>query len=107
MTVREEFVSESIQPQGGADTQRMARGEPGLPAEFGWRGDQYRVEGIIEVWKESGPCTHGGTERYLRKHWYRLVMGDGSTWTIYFDRQARSVRERKLRWWLYTRSLGA
>jgi len=105
MATSEEFVSESIEPLGGADTLRMARGEPGLPAEFGWRGDRFRVAGVAETWKESGRCTHS-TERYLRKHWYRLAMADGSTWTVYFDRQARSARDRKRRWWLYTRGAG-
>ena len=103
MALEEQFVSESIQPHGGADTSRMARGEPGLPPEFDWRGDLHRVAGLVETWKESGPCTHGGSERYLRKHWYRLVMDDDSIWTVYFDRQPRSARDRKRRWWLYTR----
>jgi len=105
VTGAEQFVSASLEPVGAYDTSRMARGEPGLPSGFCWRGVEHRVAGVVETWKESGPCSHGGSERYLRKHWYRIAMDDGSIWTVYFDRQARSTRDRKHRWWLYTRRL--
>ena len=93
----ERFVSASLEPVGGRDTSRMARGEPGLPAAFCWGGVEHRVVDVVETWKESGPCSHGGSERYLRKHWYRFVMDDGSTWTVYFDRQARAASAGKQR----------
>ena len=38
---REEFVSEAIQPVvGTTDTAGMARGGPGLPRRFVWRGER-------------------------------------------------------------------
>jgi hypothetical protein len=88
------------------DTGRMARGEPGLPGRFLWRGQEYVVERVLEQWKETSPCTSGSGERYVRKHWYRIRTTSGSEMRIYFERQARSARERKRRWWLYTVSPG-
>lgn len=99
----EEFVSEPIEPVAGTfDSAGMARGEPGLPERFVWRGTEYEVADILEVWKESGPCKTGSPERYLRKHWYKIRTRDGLEMTLYFERQARSKMQRKTRWWLYT-----
>ncbi len=99
----ERFVSEPIQPASGTfDATGMTRGEPGLPQQFVWRNQQYAVAEVLEVWKEQGPCRSGSTEMYLRKHWYRIRTAQGPEMTIYFERQARSKRESKKRWWLYT-----
>lgn len=100
----EEFLSELLLPAANPDTARMARGEPGLPTSFLWRNCEVRVALVLKSWKESGPCTHGSGELYLRKHWYQLRMHDGSLWTIYFERKPRSARDRTHRWWLYTRT---
>ena len=99
----QQFVSEPIEPVAGTfDTAAMAGGAPGLPGQFIWRDAQYHVDEVLEVWKDSGPCRNGSAERYLRKHWYRIRANDGQIMTIYFDRQARSKRQAKARWWLYT-----
>jgi len=99
----EEFVSEPIKPVAGtSDPAAMTRGEPGLPGRFIWRDKEYEVADVLEVWKEQGPCKSGGTEQYLRKHWFRITTGDGLIMTIYFERQPRSKSRNKTRWWLYT-----
>jgi hypothetical protein len=99
----EQFVSEAIQPATGTfDTGGMTRGEPGLPQQFLWRDRTYAVAEVLEVWKEQGPCRNGSGEMYLRKHWYRIRTAQGPEMTIYFERQARSKRESRKRWWLYT-----
>ena len=99
----EQFISEPIIPAAGtSDPAAMSRGEPGLPSAFVWRGKRYEVAETIEAWKESGPCRSGGAERYLRKHWWRIRTGSGLEMTIYFERQPRSKRQNKTRWWLYT-----
>jgi hypothetical protein len=96
------FVGESITPvMHGAAGAPVVPGEPIIPSGFTWRGREYRVESVLERWKESGPCRHGSPERYVRKHWYRIRMTDGTQMEIYFERQARSSRERKRRWWLF------
>ena len=99
----EEFISEPIEPLAGTfDTAAMTRGEPGFPGRFKWRDREYAVADVIEAWKETGPCRSGGPEMYLRKHWYKIITEDGTEMTVYFERQPRSKRSNKVRWWLYT-----
>ena len=104
----EEFIGERIEPAREAlDTRRMAVGEPGLPTRFTWRGREYEVERLLEKWKTTGPCSHGSDEQYVRKHWFRVRTTSGEEMKVYFERQARSGRERKARWWLYTVRAGS
>lgn len=99
----EEFVSEPIKPVAGTfDATGMTRAEPGFPERFVWREEEYALAEVLEVWKESGPCRSGGSEQYLRKHWYKIRTQDGLEMTLYFERQARSKGQNKARWWLYT-----
>jgi hypothetical protein len=99
----EEFISEPIEPVAGTfDTAAMTRGEPGLPKRFKWREEEYTVTDVLETWKETGPCRNGSPEQYLRKHWFKIRVEDGLEMTVYFERQARSKRQSKIRWWLYT-----
>ena len=100
--MRERFISEPIRPVAGtADTHGMARGEPGLPERFVWRGQEYTVDRVLAQWKETSGCKSGGDERYVRKHWFHVRTTTGDEVKIYFERQPRSGRQRKLRWWLY------
>jgi len=97
-----QFVSEQIRPVGGSfDTGRMVTGEPGLPQRFRWRKQDYEVARVVETWKATGPCHHGSSERYVRRHWFRVETTDGSEMRIYFDRQPRPGASKK-RWWLAT-----
>ena len=99
----EQLVSESIKPVPGTmDVSGMLRGEPGLPKRFVWRKEEYEVHEVLEKWKETSPCRSGSPERYVRKHWFRIRTTTGLEMKIYFERQARSAREAKSRWWLYT-----
>jgi hypothetical protein len=100
-----DFVSEPIVPfRGTFDAQAMSRGEPGLPRGFTWRGTAYDVVERLARWKHSS--REGGRaqgELYLRRHYYRLRMSDGSVWTVYFTRQASPGGSPKRRWFLYGR----
>ena len=81
----------------------MARGEPGLPAGFTWRGNTYDISETIKTWKHSeSEGGRAGGERYLRRHYYRLKMSDESIWTVYFTRQPAASGSAKSRWFLYT-----
>ena len=107
----EEFVGERIKPVPGALTVRGVKvGEPALPAAFTWRGREYRVAEVLQKWRTTGPCRHGSIrpngrpEQYVRKHWYRILTTDGAQMRLYFERQARSGRQRTARWWLYTKA---
>jgi hypothetical protein len=93
-------MSEAITPvEASFITSSMCTGEPGLPARFRWRGSEYEVARVLEKWKTTGACRHGSAEQYVRKHWFRVEVTDGTQMDIYFDRQPRS-RNNKQRWWL-------
>jgi len=101
--MQDKLITEPIKPvEGTFDTSAMTRGEPGLPDRFIWRDTEYQVAEVLEKWKELGPCKSGSSEMYLRKHWFKIRCTDGLEMTIYFERQPRSKRENKTRWWLYT-----
>ncbi len=97
------FVSESITP---VYEERVGRavvpGEPLLPSRFIWRKQKIEVTSVLATWKEDGPCKHGSGELYLRKHWYRIQTSDGREMEIYFERQARSAKQSRKRWWLFS-----
>jgi len=99
----EQFICEPITPAPGtADARSMARGGPGLPRRFIWRGRQFEVEAVLATRRSLGPCTSGSGEMYVRKHWFTFRTTSGETMTVYFDRQARRGHSPKARWWLYT-----
>jgi hypothetical protein len=101
--MEERFVSETIKPVAGTfDTTSMAKGEPGLPGRVVWRDKEYEVAEVLKKWQELGPCKSGSSEMYLRKHWFEIRCTDGTEMTIYFERQPRSKRQNKKRWWLHT-----
>ena len=86
----ERFVSEVIIPViASCDTARMAAGEPGLPRQFVWRGRTIEILAVLRSWRETGRCSHGSPELYLRKHWYEVATISDGTMRIYFDRQSR------------------
>ena len=100
----ESFVSEPVIPKPGTfDTSIMATGAPGLPHQFTWRKTEYTVAAILETWKTVGPCTSGGDEKYVRRHYYRIKTTTGEVMTLYCDRHAaRGKSPTKNRWVLYT-----
>ena len=101
--MRREFVSEPISPAAETyGTAGMSAGGPGLPGRFTWRGAEYEVAELLDRWRETGPCTSGSDERYVRRHCFRVRTTDGAEMVLYFERRARSAREKKRRWWLYT-----
>lgn len=101
----DEFISEAIIPDETSFGLPASVGEPALPWRFTWRGRAFVVGEIVRAWKEHEPDrTHGGGELYLRKHWFKLRVDDGSVMTIYFQRQPASRRAARTRWWLYCRT---
>ncbi len=99
----EEFICEAMTPAvGSGDAAGMARGLPGLPNRFTWRDQEYQVAGVIRQWQTTGPCRNGSSEMYLRRHWYKILAEPPMIMTIYCDRQAKSGKRPKSRWWVYT-----
>lgn len=97
------FVSEPIKPvPGSMEPGAMSRGEPGLPRKFVWRDTEYTVSEVVRQWRETGPCSSGGGEQYARKHWFHVRTSTGEEMKLYFERQARSPKQKKARWWLHS-----
>jgi hypothetical protein len=96
------FVSEPITPVDASfDTERMARGEPGLPRKFRWRKREWLVAEVLESWKDYGDCAHGSGERYVRKHGYRIRTTDGWVLRLCFQRSFGRAKFRiNSRWWI-------
>jgi hypothetical protein len=98
--LHEEFVSEPIAPEKGSfDALAMSRGEPGLPGQFTWRDRPYAVARVMSKWKTSG---RERGELYLRRHWFRIQTVSGERMTVYCQRQAKTARQAKSRWWVYS-----
>jgi hypothetical protein len=99
----EKFISEQIVPVAATfDPAVMVTGAPALPDRFRWRDNEYTVAEVLKTWKESGPDKYPSGQMYLRKHWFKVRTTDGAIMTIYFERQPRSKRDDKKRWWLYS-----
>lgn len=97
--VHGKFISEPIIPTALAASRII--GEPGIPIRFRWRDAEYEIARVIEKWKTTGDCWHKSGERYVRRHWFRVITADGTEMKIYFERQARSKQIKK-RWWIAT-----
>jgi hypothetical protein len=99
-----EFISEPITPdKATADASAMARGQPGLPTGFTWRGRHYAIREVVQTWKQTEAEGHRpGGERYYRKHCFRIRTDSGETMTIYAVRHAKPGENPRRRWWLYT-----
>ena len=98
----QKFVSELIKPViASADMQAMATGGPILPREFTWRGKTLGITAVLRTWHDTGPCTHGSGEAYVRKHWFEVETTTSQRAKLYFERKPRG---RKLtdRWWLFS-----
>jgi hypothetical protein len=96
------FVSEPIKPVvATSDPNAMAAGGPGLPRAFVWRGETLGIAAVLRTWRETGPCKHGSSEMYVRKHWFEVVTTANQAARIYFERQPRG-RNQTRRWWLFS-----
>ncbi len=101
MPTHPQLVSERILPdQGAFDVAAMARGEPGLPASFIWRGQRYHVSRLLTTGRATGE-DRGDT--YVRRHYFNIETSDALQMMIYFERNPGRARDKA--WWLYTLSL--
>ena len=100
--MEQKFISESIKPVNATtDTTAMATGGPGLPQEFTWRDKTLKITKVLDSWHETGPCTHGSGERYVRKHWFEVETSLHQKAKIYFERKPRGKKLTE-RWWLFS-----
>ncbi len=82
-----EFISEEISPIGTSfDASALARGEPGLPGVFLWRGKEYRVKTLVEAKKTLRNCRNSSDEKYINKHYSVFETETGEVMTVYRKR---------------------
>jgi hypothetical protein len=76
-------VLEPIVPEPGSFAAgTMARGEPGVPARFAWRGRTYVVAEVLDAKREVGRCYAGADETYARRHVTRVRVETGEIMTL-------------------------
>ena len=74
-----------------------------VDAALGEHGLAVEVVEQMGAWKHSSrEGAHAGGDLYLRRHYYKLRMSDGTVWTVYFVRQSPKSGSAKNRWFLYT-----
>ncbi len=76
----------------------MARGEPGVPKAFSWRGERFEVARIVATKRAMG---EDRGDVYLRRHYYEVETTDALRMALYFERNP-SDRSKRKAWWLYT-----
>ena len=97
-TNRRELIGEPLDMEAATfDAADMARGAPGVPSRFRWRGQTYGVERV------EGRRRSVDAEGYVRKHYFRVLTQTGECFEIYCDRQPKRGRDPRARWWLYCR----
>ena len=89
---------EPIEPVPGSfDVRAMARGEPGVPRLFRWRGVDYRVVRILPGWKEMSAPEGTPGDRYVRRHGTLVETEDGSRLSLVAERGRGRAGTR---WWV-------
>ncbi len=86
-----ETVLEPVEVETGRfDAAAMARGEPGIPRRFLWRGRTYDVVEVLgPADREVGPCHSGSDETYVRRHVTRARTACGAIVTLSGERGGR------------------
>lgn len=99
----EELVSEAVVPDhtSGADLPYRP-GDPVVPGRFRWRGQEYSIVAVLDSWKELSRGSRGMPERYVRRHWYRIVTDGGIEMKLYVERRGRARGRGRPGWWLYS-----
>lgn len=93
------LISEPVIPLSHSfNAEAMASGIPGVPMSFVWRNTEYRVNTILSIEKSLRKCDRGSNEKYVDKHFFRIVTDTGEIMTLYRTRGAT----KKDQWILYT-----
>lgn len=83
-------------PRGAFDPLSMSTGEPSPPKRVIWKGQEYPVGTVERTGVSTSPDRGGSGERYRDRHSFLLVLTDGPTLEVYFERRPR---DRSRRWW--------
>jgi hypothetical protein len=83
------MVLEPIEPEPGSfDARAMARGEPGVPRRFAWRGATYEVAEVLGSEREMTNTSGGTGEEYARRHAVRVRTTSGEVMVLAGSRGA-------------------
>ena len=90
-------IMERVAPHPGTwNTRMMARGEPGVPMRFDWRGRTYVVAEILETRRETEPSSEGDDpETYVKRHAVRVRTESGE---VMWLSGSRGTRARAPNW---------
>jgi len=97
------------------DTDPVLEKKPGCPNAFSWRGESFRIEGIISEWhdyrrrgrmaRNMQPGHAATAERRgswgVGEFYFRVRTEGERIFDIYYDRSARDVNRRKGDWFLF------
>ena len=76
-------VLEPIEPQAGSfDARFMARGEPGVPRRFTWRGRAYEVAEVLGTEREVENASGSSGDAYVRRHAFRVRTTTGEVMVL-------------------------
>lgn len=93
---REQFVSEPIVVDTATiSPAALARGAPGCPMRFTWRGREYRVVKVLDSSRQLR--AHDSSETYVKSHSFRVLTDANLEMVLRCDRQVRGNP-----WRLYT-----
>jgi hypothetical protein len=80
---RAHTVLEPIVPEPGSfDARTMARGEPGVPRRFAWRGATYEVAEVLGTERETENYSGGARDNYLKRHLFRVRTTSGEVMVL-------------------------
>jgi hypothetical protein len=90
-----EFISERIEVEKDNASPR--------PLSFEWRGQDYRVAGVVREWVDVGygatpPASRTWYNRHHRRY-YVVVTSDGDVFKLYYDYANR----KSPTWWLVSK----
>jgi|PlaIllAssembly_1097288.scaffolds.fasta_scaffold1707187_1 hypothetical protein len=76
-------VLEPIAPEPGSfDAGAMARGVPGVPRRFAWRGRTYVVAEVLDLRRESENYSGSPRDTYAKRHVVRVRTETGEVMVL-------------------------
>jgi hypothetical protein len=88
-------VMEPVTPEAGSfDPRAMARGEPGVPRRFGWRGTTYVVAEVLGTRREVENYSGAAKDGYAKRHVVRVRTESGEVMSLSASRGARGHATR-------------
>ncbi len=76
-------ILEPVTPHpGDFDARALARGEPGVPRRFTWRGRTYAVVEVLGGRRETENYSAGARDAYVKRHTVRVRTESGEVMVL-------------------------